>query len=157
MCALARSPRVGVDVEFIARPVPFEDIADGNFAPSELAILATLEGPHRLRRYFELWTLKEAYLTAHGVGMAFPLDRVAFMIGQFGPRLSRSPACLGKLDGWWFTLLEFDPAHLAAVARQGPVGTIVTQRWQPDASGEIGLPLDGVTRPRLPTTLSHAS
>ena len=66
----------GVDVE---RVRPFSDemgLADRFFTPTESAALRALDSPRRLETFFRLWTRKEAYLKAHGLGLSFGLERV---------------------------------------------------------------------------------
>src|SRR5262249_48360392 len=60
-CAIAEGLSVGVDVECITR-VASEEVAERCFAPRELEARRTLPtDADRARRFFELWTLKEAY------------------------------------------------------------------------------------------------
>jgi 4'-phosphopantetheinyl transferase len=74
--ALTGRCEVGVDVE---RVRPFSDemgLADRFFTPTESAALRALDSPRRLETFFRLWTRKEAYLKAHGLGLSFGLERV---------------------------------------------------------------------------------
>jgi 4'-phosphopantetheinyl transferase len=74
--ALTGRCEVGVDVE---RVRPFSDemgLADRFFTPTESAALRALDAPRRLETFFRLWTRKEAYLKAHGLGLSFGLERV---------------------------------------------------------------------------------
>jgi 4'-phosphopantetheinyl transferase len=48
-------------------------------SPMELAALSALPpGDARYRRFFDLWTLKEAFLKALGIGLSVPLHQVEF-------------------------------------------------------------------------------
>ena len=53
--------RNGVDVEIIDRKIDI-NIAKRFFLPNEYEILKSLDEPERIRKFFEFWTLKEAYL-----------------------------------------------------------------------------------------------
>lgn len=75
-CALARSP-VGVDVETTSREVDYLSIARSHFSLEEAAWIDSRPALRR-QRFTVLWTLKEAYLKAVGVGIAVPLDGIAF-------------------------------------------------------------------------------
>jgi 4'-phosphopantetheinyl transferase len=79
---------VGVDVERLdrrARP----GLAGRWFAPEEVAALDDLAEPQRARRFLELWTLKEAYVKARGLGViGLPLASfVVDVAGAAGPVL----------------------------------------------------------------------
>ncbi|ASC69573.1 4'-phosphopantetheinyl transferase HetI [Halomicronema hongdechloris C2206] len=72
-CAITRAAEVGIDVEHGGQPVRAGDlaaIAVANFAPVELAELARLTGIAWRHRFFDVWTLKEAYIKAQGLGGA---------------------------------------------------------------------------------------
>lgn len=59
-----RETRLGVDLECLA-PRDFVSLADIAYAPEEAGWLARLEdGPGRCAAFYELWTLKEAFVKA---------------------------------------------------------------------------------------------
>jgi 4'-phosphopantetheinyl transferase len=62
---LARGERIGVDVE-IVRPIEPPDVA---LHPGERRRLAALPTAAAIDAFYELWTLKEAYAKALGVGL----------------------------------------------------------------------------------------
>lgn len=109
-CAVSWSLGVGVDVEDTSRTAGIE-IARSHFAPSEYEALAALAGDAQRRRFFELWTLKEAYSKALGVGLARPLDSFAF---QF--RGSREPRLEVGGEQWRFLLFQPAPGIQGALA-----------------------------------------
>ena len=77
-CAVTRGHAVGIDVEGI-RPVPSaQHIADTRMTASEAASLASCAPEDLETRFLELWTLKEAYSKALGLGLQLPLDSRAF-------------------------------------------------------------------------------
>ena len=73
LLAVTHGRDVGVDVERIAAARAHGPIADRLFSESEAAELRALDYDDRTRRFFQLWTRKEAYAKALGVGMATPL------------------------------------------------------------------------------------
>ncbi|AIY41036.1 4'-phosphopantetheinyl transferase [Collimonas arenae] len=76
--ALTRERELGVDIENVAlRPAPLH-IARRYFAQEEVVDLGTLSAAAQRQRFFELWTLKEAYIKARGMGLAIPLDQFGF-------------------------------------------------------------------------------
>ena len=64
-CSIGDS-RNGIDIEILNRKVDFR-IAKRFFLPSEFAILESLDGIEREKKFFEFWTLKEACLKCFGL------------------------------------------------------------------------------------------
>lgn len=88
---LGRGLNLGVDVESIHRPVFSMALAKRYFATSELADLMKLTEQQQIKRIVQLWTLKESYLKANGVGLRVPLSKLAFSFkGQGDLELSAS-------------------------------------------------------------------
>lgn len=68
VCAVSKRP-VGIDVEACRRKVRLDALAERYFSASECAYLQHLASWQRVEAFFLLWTLKEAYLKAHGRGI----------------------------------------------------------------------------------------
>jgi phosphopantetheinyl transferase len=79
-CALSRSS-VGLDIEELGRSGDLEGIEDYAFTPTERAFTA---GPDWERRFFAIWTLKEAYLKRLGLGVPEILSAPSFSLGTDG-------------------------------------------------------------------------
>lgn len=77
--AVGSDPVLGVDVETVV-PVrrSFMRIADQFFHGDDLAQLLGCPEEQRYARFLELWTLKEAYLKALGLGMHKPMADCGF-------------------------------------------------------------------------------
>ncbi|MBD8273030.1 4'-phosphopantetheinyl transferase family protein [Pseudomonas fluorescens] len=73
---------IGIDVEDLLRGGDAVSVADTFFAPAERQDLQQCRARQRTQRFFELWTLKEAYIKARGEGLAVPLDSFVFLLGQ---------------------------------------------------------------------------
>lgn len=71
---------VGVDVERLPCAGCYMQIANDFFSPAEASHLGSLDPSTRALRFLQLWTLKESYLKARGVGLTAPLDQVSFAI-----------------------------------------------------------------------------
>jgi 4'-phosphopantetheinyl transferase len=69
---------VGVDTENLRiRPAPLK-VAERFFSPEEVAALYLLPAADRHRRFYQIWTLKEAYIKARGRGLSIPLNQFRF-------------------------------------------------------------------------------
>ena len=69
LIAVARSRRVGVDVERVRSVADLDDLAGRVCTPAELATLATLAETQRARAFLSMWTRKEALAKATGDGI----------------------------------------------------------------------------------------
>ena len=74
VCAIADDLEIGVDVEDVTREAPL-DVATHYFAPIEVANLRSVAPREQAKRFFDVWTLKESYIKARGLGLTIPLDR----------------------------------------------------------------------------------
>jgi len=117
VCALARDAEVGVDVENTRRGGRLLDVAHRYFAPAEVEELFRLPESERLPRFFDYWTLKEAYIKARGMGLALPLSRFSFQLGGSGPiRIRLEPELADAAAAWQFERLHWPPSLEAALA-----------------------------------------
>lgn len=76
--ALSRQAEVGVDVEAQGRQVELLALARRYFATSEILALEDLAAEPQRELFFALWTLKEAWVKAKGLGLRVPLDEFSF-------------------------------------------------------------------------------
>lgn len=102
-CAVTNAGIVGVDAETEQRRVDIDLLTGGVCSLSEQEELARLTGHARLSRFLDLWTLKESFLKATGMGVATDLTAVGFGIGaddritaDFSPHL-RQPSYTFRL------------------------------------------------------------
>lgn len=75
---------IGVDVESTAREAEMLALAERYFAATEAAMLRGLPADGLRERFFRLWTLKEAYVKARGLGLQLGLDAFAFSFARDG-------------------------------------------------------------------------
>ncbi|NKB32183.1 MAG: 4'-phosphopantetheinyl transferase superfamily protein [Pseudomonadales bacterium] len=76
--ALSKQEAIGVDIESSNKPRRVLKIADRYFSPSEVQELLALPDSEQLSRFYDLWTLKEAYIKACGLGLAIPLQQFSY-------------------------------------------------------------------------------
>ncbi|MDX2021249.1 MAG: 4'-phosphopantetheinyl transferase superfamily protein [Deltaproteobacteria bacterium] len=116
-CAVAYDRQVGVDVEWQARATDGLGIAEQFFSRAEVAWLRAQPAPQQPHSFLQLWTLKEAYLKARGVGLALPLDGFSFAPSADGDiGLSFSQSIDDDPARWQFLQQCPSPAHVLAVA-----------------------------------------
>jgi 4'-phosphopantetheinyl transferase len=67
---VSRQVEVGIDVEQVVGQYPWTDIAEQYFLIDEVAYLKAISDDGRVENFFKLWTCKEAYLKARGLGLS---------------------------------------------------------------------------------------
>lgn len=139
-CVVTLEVAAGVDVERPARRLsdPLA-LARHGFAPAEREALRRLSGRARRELFFDLWTLKEAYVKARGAGfLALPARGVAYRVDRDGLiRLALAPELEDRAEAWQAVLMAPTVEHRLAVAvRRGrrPDLTLVTHEVEPATS-----------------------
>jgi len=113
VCAVVEGREIGIDVEAVGRADEILGIAEAVFTGIERRELDRLELPARRRRAVELWTLKEAYMKARGMGMS--LAPSSFELSFDGPRAALG--LVGATDpepSRWQFFLELLDGHLVS-------------------------------------------
>lgn len=80
VCAITRVGAVGVDTESLARDIDVDAVASIALTADEQVAIAPLEAGAKLRQVLTLWTLKEAYAKAIGVGLLLPMQQYGFRL-----------------------------------------------------------------------------
>jgi 4'-phosphopantetheinyl transferase len=104
-CAITSNAPLGVDVQRIDKSQCVQEIADGYFSEKEALWLRQCSDDLRNIRFAELWTLKEAFLKALGVGLSGSLTSVSFRFDELA-RIEVSGPSTFDLYGWHFALFE---------------------------------------------------
>ena len=115
-CVVSRHETVGVDVETVSRRVAPLSTALRFFAREEIETLRTLPEPAAIDRFFDYWTLKEAYLKARGFGLNLPLDAFAMQVSREAIKISFKSDIADDPSGWHFSLCSPSPSHRLAIA-----------------------------------------
>jgi 4'-phosphopantetheinyl transferase len=115
-CAFATEGAVGLDVEAVGRAQDLEALAHRFFAPAEADALMERPGAERRPRFFDYWTLKEAYIKARGLGLQIPLDAFWYSLGAEGIGITIRPDQNDDPAAWRFLLLEPAAGFRAALA-----------------------------------------
>lgn len=128
--------KVGADLEAIL-PRDVQGLAQWVCSPDERELLARLPDDARLFRFYQLWTLKEAFIKA--AGLDFPADMASVGLGPtpsgwaLRPPSGRWGACSYRLGAGW----------MASVVWQAPEGSIC-RTVEPVWTGAAGCPLPAV-------------
>lgn len=85
LMALSIEP-VGVDIEYINSDFKFREVLDGNFNELEIN---SIHRENPIDRFFELWTRKEAYFKATGLGVNDGFARLMSLEGIHSVDLSQ--------------------------------------------------------------------
>jgi 4'-phosphopantetheinyl transferase len=116
MMGVVAGRRIGIDLEYVPQTgVMSGHDTDGWCTPEEQAWISGLAPAERPRGVLRLWTLKEAYAKARGLGLTLPFETFSFMFDSGGELDMWHPP--RNADGrWWFLELEPLPGLLLAVA-----------------------------------------
>ena len=155
VCLIAEGADVGVDVEPGERAGEILKLAPRVFSEPEQAQLETLQGHEKLDkldRALSLWTLKEAYIKARGLGLRLPLDKFSFLFGGAeGVRLEIDPSLEDEAERWRFCLLDRAGHRIAAMVERSAAGELEVWEARPvlatpknvNTEGVRWFPLDG--------------
>jgi 4'-phosphopantetheinyl transferase len=128
--ALARSRRLGVDVELLNERHAGLEIAERFFSPAEAATLRALPIEAQTLGFFNCWTRKEAYIKALGEGLSHPLQSftVSLKPGMPAALLEAAGDPL-SVSRWVFRELQPGPLYVGALAVEGPPPAFHLWRW----------------------------
>jgi phosphopantetheinyl transferase len=117
LCAAARAPATGVDVELVRPRSDFDALCARVLHPRERLRLRGIDEAARWQGFYELWTAKEAVAKALGIGLAFPFGALCIS----GERIEEAPPGYGLEDSaWQLRALDAGPGMAAALAwREG--------------------------------------
>lgn len=115
--AISTTAPLGIDVEMIAPHVSDPGFADHWFSSEERAFLdgAGTDKADYARRFFRLWTLKEAYLKARGLGFALPPDSISVARADAMPFFRLPP---GETHVWTFASHRLGSDHCLSIVHR---------------------------------------
>lgn len=110
---------LGVDLEKIQPAFLNKEIVEEVFSKEEQADYHTVREPMRVKRFFDAWTRKEAFLKALGVGLSVPLCRIEV--------LKETNVCLIRIksdketrkSNWTIFPLEINHGYSACLVVEG--------------------------------------
>ncbi len=106
----------GVDAEAVRPLADGEALERRVLADDERAGLADLPEAARRDRFIRLWTLKEAYLKARGVGLRLPMGGISLDLDRETPALRLEPRMGDRAADWQLWSSRPTVSHRLAVA-----------------------------------------
>ncbi len=100
LIAVSRGREVGVDVERVQRDIEFDPIVEHYFDPRETWDLRTAPPQERVRKFFDLWTRKEACVKAEGSGLGLRASTERFAARNLCPALGYAGAVASEGEEW---------------------------------------------------------
>lgn len=124
--------RVGVDVEYIKKDADMLGIAKRFFNKNEYLRLLQLPQNVQKEAFYQCWTLKEAYIKAHGIGLTKPLSSFEVIFAE-----SDSENCLVKdqdldehhLDSWKIQSIFNEEGYIASLAVENGYDRYLLREW----------------------------
>ncbi len=114
--AVTKQAPVGIDVEYLNRQADIPKLASRYFSDEENSALYRLPAEAWSQRFYDLWTLKEAYLKACGTGLTRPLRDFSFSFGEQEITVVFSGAIEDNPAHWQFWLLDAPGTFRLSVA-----------------------------------------
>jgi 4'-phosphopantetheinyl transferase len=131
--AVSHFKDIGVDVECARKPRRIAAIAQRYFSDKEAAQLLKLPEDQQQLRFYDLWTLKEAYIKACGMGLAIPLQHFSYgFAGNDGLTVEFDARRNDVEEAWQFwQLWAGSDFKLAVAAKAGEEGVAHTlSQWR---------------------------
>lgn len=132
LCGVVWGADVGVDVETLAERSNAESLARRFFHPLECEALSRREGAALQTAFYQLWTLKEAYIKAVGGGLSIPLRQFAFAVPDGPgpvPLLAAEP--IDERGRWSAFAVATPEGYAAGLVVEGSGWRIEEREWVP--------------------------
>ncbi len=137
---------IGVDVESFARAEEIVPLAPRVFSVVERMQLDALPVAGRPDRALSLWTLKEAYIKARGMGLSLPLDGISFLFdGPEAMRLEVAPGIDDDPGRWRFCRIDHAGHRIALAVEADGVGPLEILEVRPPTGSPTRLGLGSPT------------
>jgi len=115
--AVSREVELGVDIECRKRASHSLSIANHFFSKKECEYLFGLPVHQQSDHFLTLWTLKESYIKARGMGLSIPLDQFSFSVTDWGEVTIDIEASQNDQQSLWsFWLMSLTDAYVGALA-----------------------------------------
>jgi 4'-phosphopantetheinyl transferase len=133
--AVTLEHELGVDVEYLTRKVDILKLAERYFSEQEFLDLAARDVKDFNQHFFNLWTLKEAYIKACGMGLAIPLKDFSFHFNNKRLGITFDAARADNPELWQFWQFvyksNFEIALALKLNQQQALNKIVCKQGRP--------------------------
>jgi 4'-phosphopantetheinyl transferase len=128
--AVTAATAVGVDIESCAKEVAWEKLAGHFFHAEEVRELGQLPEVERRQAFFRVWSRKEAYIKALGLGMSHGLDRFQVSAGGEGTgRLVETGLASEETAAWILRDFVWREGCVGALAVRGEALAVRQAAW----------------------------
>ena len=114
--AVSKNQDLGVDLELIKKERAILKIAERYFSTSETRELRNLPKASQVKRFYELWTLKESVLKACGYGLSRGLSKIEFSFPTSDKLVMHSAPGNENLTHWQSWQIEEYKNYMLAVS-----------------------------------------
>ena len=117
----------GIDIERCLPANADQQLVQSMFSEPEQQIFQDLDGEEFEEAFFKIWTLKEAYVKAEGLGLSLPLHDFAFSLEPLGVRFLSTDG--RNKNDWAFVTQAPTSEHRfsAAVRTKGAALQLITR------------------------------
>lgn len=140
-CAVSATNNVGLDVEEIKEKLAPE-LVEHCCTAAERAELWSLPEQERRKAFFQLWTLKESYLKARGIGLEVSPHLIGFVDSErsVGPLFYADPGVEPHPGHWHFRTIDAGTGHAAALCIHDALEPPTVELWRAQwIQGELRL------------------
>jgi 4'-phosphopantetheinyl transferase len=130
LLAFATGRELGVDLEEIDAGTTDPSLAERFFAPGERRSISARPPEERPRTFARLWTLKEAYMKATGLGMSQALNSFEVQLDSGAPALVEAPGA-DPARGWSLRELNVGGQYAGALCVEGAAWDLCCWNWEP--------------------------
>ena len=129
VCGISKGFEIGVDIEFIRRDIPIEELQTYVFSPSERVNFNSLSDKEKILMFFKTWTYKEAFVKAIGIGLTKNLTEIELsFVDPEMPKVLSIDGSKHLLDQWCLKSLEMEIAGMGLEPFHEHIGAIVARR-----------------------------
>lgn len=142
LVAVGKNRALGVDVEQVRADRATVRLAERFFAPEEVAVFSALPPAQWTEAFFNAWTRKEAYIKAHGKGLALPLDQFVVSLAPGAPaQLRATPWQPADVHRWQMQALHPGEGYAGALLVEGTGWR--ARCWQAPSAADLASLLGG--------------